>query len=107
MTSDATASDATTSDAMTSDGGDQGRNVRQCEVRIVCEDGSVNEASQPLCLTAEETSAQLAFAQEGCIEDMTAACEDIGSGASLECSAECSEALEPCNCDDPTQGCEI
>ncbi len=88
-------------------GGDQQRSVRICEVRVVCEDGSVNEASQALCLTAEETSMQLEFVAEACIEDMTAACEFIGDGTSLECGGECSEAMEPCECDDPSEGCPI
>ncbi len=109
---DASNDDGSTEGAMTTtptttEGSDQGRNVRLCEVRVVCQDGSITEAGQPLCLTAAETAMELGLIQEACIEDMTAACEDIEDGSSLECSAECSEAMEPCECQDPSQGCEI
>ncbi|MEM6291134.1 MAG: hypothetical protein AAGA54_07705 [Myxococcota bacterium] len=89
------------------DGG-QGRAVRVCSGRVVCQDGGINEASQTLCMTPSEVSDFLSVLQEACIEDATAACEGIGDGTSLECSAACSEAMEPCTCTEPAaEGCEV
>lgn len=86
----------------------QGRAVRVCSGRIVCQDGAINEASQTLCMTPSEVSDFLSVLQEACIEDATAACEGVGDGTSLECSAECSEAMEPCTCTEPApEGCEV
>lgn len=91
------------------DSGDdgQGRSVYACEVRVVCQDGSVTEAGQPLCLTAAEAASEIGMLGELCIEDMTLVCEDIADGSSLECGAECTDLEEACSCDDPARGCAI
>ncbi len=99
--------DATGNGPTSTTSGGQNRNVRVCESRLVCEDGTVFESGQTLCLTAAEVALELEFVAEACLEDMTPGCERIGDGTSLECGAECSEPMEPCECGDPSQGCEV
>ena len=85
----------------------QGRSVYACELRVVCQDGSITEVGQPLCLTPAEAAQEVALISEACTEDMTTVCEDIGDGSSLECGVECIDLEETCACEDPTRGCEV